>query len=136
MSDKQEQIKIVIGLEYDKTLVKKYPDIDERIAKNNGNMCNVMYMEFDPDDDDMRPDQLACGHQFSAVCWVNYLKGTVVDDGAMCVFTKCPQLRCNVVVPHSFFVKYLINEKDLTNKYFTWHCKQFTDLNKQIKWCP
>ena len=35
LSDEQEQLKIEIGLIYDKNLVKKYPDIDERLAKNN-----------------------------------------------------------------------------------------------------
>ena len=47
-----------------------------------------------------------------------------------------------MVVPHSYFAKYLLNAPDLDDKvnyfqkYLTWHCKQFTDHNKSIKWCP
>ena len=54
--DNMDQLKIKIGIEYDQSLNKKYPDIVDRLAANNGNMCNVMYMEFDDDDDDMRAD--------------------------------------------------------------------------------
>lgn len=46
-----------------------------------------------------------------------------------------------MVIPHSFFLKYLpegsfddgINYRE---KYMIWHCKQFTDHNRNIKWCP
>ena len=58
----------------------------------------------------------------------------------MCVLTKCPQTRCNVVVPHSYFMKYIKDEiidgENLHQKYLTWHCKQFTDQNPKITWCP
>jgi hypothetical protein len=46
------------------------------------------------------------------------------------------------VVPHSFFLKYLKDapdEEDGQNylrKYNQWHCKQMTDQNKNMKWCP
>ena len=54
--DNQDQLKIKIGIIYDTGLSKQYPDIDERLAKNNQNMCNVMYMEFDAEDEEMKPD--------------------------------------------------------------------------------
>ena len=54
--DNTEKLKIQIGLTYDVSLSKKYPEIVERLAENNQNMCNVMYMEFDDNDDDMRAD--------------------------------------------------------------------------------
>ena len=46
-----------------------------------------------------------------------------------------------MVVPHSFFLKYVPDEvsEDGVNyreKYINWHCKQFTDHNKNIRWCP
>ena len=84
------KLEITIGLRYDERLTVKYPEIVERLAENNQNMCNVMYMEFDPNDSEMKPDQLACGHQFSALCWLNYLQDKVKSDGPACVFTKCP----------------------------------------------
>ena len=45
-----------IGLIYDTSLNSKYPEITERLPENNQNMCNVMYMEFDDEDDEMRAD--------------------------------------------------------------------------------
>jgi len=65
----------------------------------------------------------------------------VTSEGKLTVFTKCPQLRCNVVVPHSLFLKYLPDEPyedgiNYREKYMMWHCRQFTDDNKNIKWCP
>lgn len=53
---------VKIGLQFDQNLTKKYPDISERLKKNNKNMCNVMYMEFDDNDEEMRAEQLSCGH--------------------------------------------------------------------------
>lgn len=59
----------------------------------------------------------------------------------MCVFAKCPQLRCNVVIPHSVYLSFLtkFTEDDNQNyleKYQQWHCKEFTEENRNIKWCP
>ena len=89
----------------------------------------------------MKADSLSCGHQFSAVCWEMYLKDKVKSNGTAAVFTTCAQLRCNLVVPHSFFIKYLKDEEsddgiNYRRKYMNWHCKQFADLNKSMKWCP
>ena len=47
---------------YDNTLVDKYPDINSTRKENNGNMCHVMYMEFEEGDPDYDSDELCCGH--------------------------------------------------------------------------
>ena len=86
----KEKLDIKIGLKFDKELNKKYPDITERLKENNQNMCNVMYMEFDDEDEEMKADELICGHQFSAMCWREYLKEKVGSNGPTCVFTTCP----------------------------------------------
>lgn len=79
---------------------------------------------------------------------MRYLKDKVTSDGPACVFTRCPQLDCNLKVPHSFFLKYLKEEgnpyldegiedgENIREKYLRWHCKQYTDHNKHLKWCP
>jgi len=47
-----------------------------------------------------------------------------------------------MVVPHTVFLEFLDREdpEDKENvclaKYKQWHCKQFTEDNKNIKWCP
>ena len=83
-------MEIEIGLKYDNKLTQKYPDIVDRLAKNNNGMCNVFYMDFDDNDSDMKADELICGHQFSGACWRNQLQQKVKEDGPNCVFTKCP----------------------------------------------
>lgn len=99
-------------------------------------------MEFDEESDDYKADSLSCGHQFSAFCWKMYLKDKINSVGPNCVFTKCAQLRCNMVIPHSFFLKYIGKDEldddgvNYYRKYMNWHYKQFTDLNKSMKWCP
>ena len=132
---------IDIGLEYDKTLKEKYPEIESTLKEKNDNMCMVMYCEFEPDDPDYSSDELFCGHQFSKLAWRMYLKDKIKEKGPLCVFTKCAQVRCNVVVPHSFFLKYLEDKVDddgmnYFKKYKQWHCKQFADMNSRLKWCP
>lgn len=70
------------------------------------------------------------------------MKEKVKSEGPQCVFTKCQQLHCNVQVPHSKFMEFLkgqINQEEnyeYLEKYKQWHCKQFTDHNPNVKWCP
>ena len=68
------------------------------------------------------------------------MKDKIKSEGAGCVFAKCMQHGCNVVVPHSFYLKYIKDEDEggynYYQKYMSWHGKQFTDINKNIKWCP
>ena len=45
-----------MGLKFDLELNKKYPEIKERLKENNNNMCNVMYMDFDDEDEEMKAD--------------------------------------------------------------------------------
>lgn len=119
---------IEIGLEYDKSLTKKHKDIVMSLAKNNNNQCGICFTGFDPNDENEAPFSLSCGHQYCKNCWSHYLKSKVADEGAMCVFSKCPQLRCNMVIPHSvylMFLKRFINDNGINylEKYNQWHCK-------------
>ena len=137
-----DRLVVEIGLQFDKSLLQKYPEINASTSAENGNMCGICYCEFEDDDEEMKVDQLVCGHQYNAMCWKYYLKEKVSSEGPGCVFTKCPQLRCNVVVPHSYFLKYLHNGPDpddginYWDKYMDWHIAQFTDSSPNYKWCP
>ena len=51
-----------IGLEYDKTLNEKYPEVESTLKEKNDGMCMVMYCKFEPDDSDYASDELFCGH--------------------------------------------------------------------------
>ena len=147
--DNMDKLVLEIGLEYDKSLNKKFPAITSALKENNNNCDIVWGDEFDPKNPDTKAVQLSCNHQFSAMSWREYLKEKVRELGAACVFTKCIQAKCNVVVPHSFFLKHLpqvpedvtdekgnVTKFDFREKYLLWHCKQFTDHNRKIKWCP
>ena len=134
--DKMDKLILEIGLEYDKSLNQKYPAITSALKENNNNCDIVWGDEFDPKDKELKAVWLSCGHQFSAMSWAEYLKEKVRTQGAACVFTKCIQQRCNVVVPHSFFLENLpeglqdvtddkgkVSKFDFKAKYLQWHCK-------------
>jgi len=93
-------------------------------------------MDFEEGDEEMRPVQLSCGHQFSAVAWTEYLKTEVRTNGEGCVRATCQQTRCNVKVPHSMFLELLKNDAESLQKYWTWHAKNYTDSSKNLRWCP
>lgn len=133
-SSDQEKLRVEIGLDYNTKLIEKYKDIDDSRADKNGGLCTVMYCDLDPADEEMRPIALTCGHQFSKCAWEAYLKDKIASTGQACVFTKCQQTRCNVVVPHSLFLELVRDEA--AQKYLQWHAKQCTDNNRQMKWCP
>ena len=48
--------------------------------------------------------------------------------------TTCMQAGCNLKVPHSMFMNML--KKDDLKTYKKWHCKSYTDDNKNVRWCP
>ena len=130
-----------IGLKLNPKLMNQYPEINASLAANNDNMCAICYVEFEENDPLYSAVSLNCGHQYCSNCWGYYLRDKVASNGPQCVFTTCPQLRCNVVVPHSLFLKYLEDKPfedgiNYREKYNLWHCKQFTDHNSNIKWCP
>ena len=68
----------------------------------------VCFCEFDEEGPAL---SLKCGHEFCAVCWEEELKSKI-KAGPSCLFTKCQQLNCNMIVPYSFFLKLF---KDETN---------------------
>ena len=126
--DDQDKLEKVIGIKFDQDLTKDDPLILASTAENNGGCCNTCYCEFEEDDPEYEMDQLVCGHQYHAVCWQDYLKNEV-RDGPSCVFSKCQQHNCNVVIPYSFYKKHLPDEEckqdgiNYWQKYQQWHCK-------------
>ena len=139
-----DELSLKIGIKYDDEIKKKHPQVDESKEANNENMCKICFCEFE-DEEGWRADSLECGHQYNGLCWTQFLQNQVKSEGPGCVMTKCPQSKCNMVVPHSFFIKYLKNEVEKDdegqevnyyNIYMKWHCKQMVDSNKNMKWCP
>lgn len=52
-------------------------------------------------------------------CFAGYLISKV-GDGAECVFAKCPDAKCNFIVPDSLFMELL--SPDLVQKYKYFKC--------------
>lgn len=119
----QASLETKIGLKFDQTLVIKYPDIVASLPSKNNNTCSICFTDFDINGTYEKPFSLVCGHQYCSYCWSHYLKSKVADEGAMCVFSKCPQLRCNVVIPHSVYQKFLksFNDSDQMNYLDKYH---------------
>jgi len=101
-----------------------------------------------------------CTHTFCTDCWVNYLMEQL-RKGVEGIDAPCMQAGCNVRVGHSQFLRLLEGkfmpgfvDRDEKAKgpggqrkkeavmtrmidiYWKWMCKNFTDENKEIKWCP
>ena len=129
----EKQLKKKIGIIFDIDLLKKNPFMSQSLQSQNQGYCQICYTKFNSSGDRSRADSLSCGHQFCKEDWEEYLKQRV-NDGFQSVYSKCPQHMCNVVVPHSMFLKYLKGE-DLKT-YLKWYCKAYTDDNKNVRWCP
>ena len=89
--NEMDKLSHTIGISYDKSLIVKYPEIDNSTAGKNDNTCPVCYSEFDdPSDLDSKRTSLVCGHEYCVTCWTYQLKEKVKTDGPGCVFSKCP----------------------------------------------
>ena len=124
--DNMPKLAIEIGIRFDLELVVDHPEISNSLKQYNKGICPICYCDFDGE-----ADQLVCGHQYCTDCWGMYLKDKINSGGSACVLTKCPQAYCNVIVPHSHFVKYVEKEAEF-KKYKKWLCKQFVEHSKYI----
>jgi len=103
------------------------------LQKNNKGYCIVCYADFGTAKEDPQCEalQLECGHQFCLGCWTEYLAEQVQAGSKACTTTRCQQVGCNMVVPHSFFMECL-KDHPLLIKYKRWLCLSFTEENQKI----
>ena len=87
--DNQEALEKTIGIKFDENLEKEDPMINASTKEHNQGCCNTCYCDFEDDDPEFKADQLVCGHQYHAVCWQDYLKNAVKEEGPASIFTKC-----------------------------------------------
>ena len=85
---------------------------------------------------------LSCNHNLCCECWFYYVDNNI-NDYLNIVKTLCPQENCNLIVPESvykaFFTYYSINNNNDFTKLKLLKkgiLKNFTDCNKNLKWCP
>lgn len=100
-----EGLKKAIGLEYDSKIAKEFPEVEMSLREANEGYCIICYNEFD--DGDFKCVSIPkCKHEFCKSCWSEYLINKV-NEGPFSVHSMCMQDKCNLVVPHSFFMKFL-----------------------------
>ena len=76
---------------------------------------------------------LDCGHMFCKNCYTAYLTEEI-KKGVSCVFSKCPMVDCELIVPDDFY-KELVNRKD-HSRFKEFVVKSYVEFNPSIKWCP
>ena len=78
---------------------------------------------------------MKCGHAFCKDCWHEYFKEKL-KLGPTCVYAKCMQTKCPLSVNHTMWRWVLENDETNLALYNKFHCKNFTDDNKNVQWCP
>eukprot|EP00349_Pseudokeronopsis_sp_Brazil_P006337 CAMPEP_0202969920 /NCGR_PEP_ID=MMETSP1396-20130829/15821_1 /ASSEMBLY_ACC=CAM_ASM_000872 /TAXON_ID= /ORGANISM="Pseudokeronopsis sp., Strain Brazil" /LENGTH=406 /DNA_ID=CAMNT_0049697995 /DNA_START=211 /DNA_END=1431 /DNA_ORIENTATION=+ len=131
--ENEHKLKYTIGLEFNSEIAKKTPAVNGSLASQNKGMCLVCYEEFSNAKVEQKALSLSCGHQFCLSDWKEYLRERV-NKGFEAVFTTCMQHHCNVMVPHSLFLRLL--QPDDQKTYMKWSCKSYTDDNRNVRWCP
>lgn len=76
---------------------------------------------------------LSCNHKFCLECWNEYLNSKI-DDQLSLLATTCAMKDCNLIIPEIFFYNIIRSENFMKLK--TSILKNFTDKNKEMKWCP
>ncbi len=123
--DDMEGIREKSGLEISETNRSKLAQLN---IPDSTSTCLVCYS-----DENLK--SLSCGHHFCSFCWTDYLK-VKSEDFLITLSTTCLQEMCPLIVPESFFFKYLGNDQAVVEKVKKAIFKNFLADNKYIKVCP
>jgi hypothetical protein len=93
-------------------------------------MCESCYCEYEQPEVVTMPD---CGHELCSECFKAYLEMRV-QQGAECMLAKCPNQKCENIVPDTIFKQLL--EPNLWQKYDRYCFESYVNLSKLHKWCP
>jgi len=99
------------------------------VAPGNPMLCRICYDEAMPAD----TVQLSCKHAFCEDCYRGYLNNKI-GDGPGAVYTRCPESKCNHLVPENLFKRLLTVEN--ARKYERYMLNSFVDISKNMRWCP
>ena len=77
---------------------------------------------------------LGCRHVFCRSCWSGFLSAAVSDEGANCIFKKCPAEACGEAVTMS--VVHAMAPPDVAAKWAVFELKHFVTISKDMAWCP
>ncbi|KAK1381875.1 RBR-type E3 ubiquitin transferase [Heracleum sosnowskyi] len=84
---------------------------------------------------DIRFESVAdfCGHSFCTACLQIYVS-TAIHDGPGCLFLRCPEPTCRVVIGEDMVNLLVYGEAKKKYKEFLF--RSYVENNKKIKWCP
>ena len=77
---------------------------------------------------------LGCRHVFCRGCWGGYFAAAVQNEGASCIFKKCPEEGCGEAV--TITVVRAMAAADVADKWATFELKHFVTISKDMAWCP
>lgn len=77
---------------------------------------------------------LGCRHVFCKNCWGGYLTAAVQEDGAQCIYAKCPEEGCDEVVTASVF--HAMTSPAIAARYELFVQQSFVNINRSMSWCP
>jgi ariadne-1 len=77
---------------------------------------------------------LGCGHRFCRACYQEYLRNQVLD-GPGCIAARCPEHKCNQVIPASVYRHFLQGLPEAA-KFESFCLRQFVDTSKAMRYCP
>ena len=79
---------------------------------------------------------LACGHKFCNECYSKYLCHKITDEGHECVFARCPEAKCPLVITDPL-VRSLVVAGDQLAQYEKAQRleRSYVDDNPGLKWC-
>lgn len=100
-------------------------------AKSGGVVvCRICYDEEVKEEDSFA---LPCGHSFCKDCYGSFLN-SAVDAGPQCVDTRCPEHKCQLIVPHGACRSMMSPE--MVIKFDKYVMERFIDSNPMLRFCP
>ena len=107
-------------------------NIDLNISENEDNTCNVCYEEIEKEE--MKFNHLPCNHVCCTQCWVNYFKALILEANVEQI--KCVEHKCTTIIPESFIVNHIQNDKQLLDKYYRFKKRAEIINDPDKKQCP
>lgn len=76
---------------------------------------------------------LKCGHSYCNECWVQYLRGKIMDDG-LSQTIPCPTNECNILVDDQMVLD-LVTDPEVRLRYQILMANIFVESSKFFNWC-
>jgi len=134
--DRQDRILKECGL-----VARCSGDKKESSASRGESLLSSLTKECSICFDDCRSDDMfgmACGHKFCHDCWLRYIT-EAVSNGTKCVYTTCPNFKCNEVITEEEVEKIataLDNNSSILSKFQDYQLKSYVEASWRMRWCP